>query len=210
MLALTHEIEQWRKEIDSNSESLRKSYVERVFGVKVNSEDLVAAAENRIHFIQLVLDIHQYDKEPFLPDMYYDHELNSAVDLLERAAENKPDPRPFRWTWSRSSGAVVRNIEKAEYRCNDHSGNGILRKTRGPLQSFTKLRKTRSTVDPMSLAHGQRNCSEILRCGALAQVLRSAAARRHLRTRQGPLIKLYAPPWTNPQIVRRMKEGLYR
>jgi len=62
----------------------------------VSPDDLVSAAENFVHFIQLILDIHKNDEsETFTDHLFYDHELITAVDSLERAAENKPNPHRF-------------------------------------------------------------------------------------------------------------------
>ena len=117
--ALKHEIFIREAKIEEIRKSLSKNSVARVFDVKVSPDDLVSAAENLVHFIQLILDIHKNDdRETFTEHLYYDHELITAVDSLERAAENKPDPHRFAEAVQRLQ-ALIQNIQSVKLRDGD-------------------------------------------------------------------------------------------
>src|SRR5208282_2623746 len=117
--ALNHEILIREAKIEEIRKSLSQTSVARVFDVQVSPNDLVSAAENLVHFIQLILDIHKNDdSETFTDHLYYDHELITAVDSLERAAENKPDPHRFAVA-VQSLQALIQNIQSVKRRDGD-------------------------------------------------------------------------------------------
>ncbi len=186
---MKHEIGLRRKNIEKLRESLSRTSVERVFDVKVNPDDLVSVAENLIHFIQLILDIHNKDESVrFTDDLYYDHELVTAVDSLERAAENKPNVHRFAEV-VKNLQALIQNFENVEHKKPDPAS-----KTQGDPAAAKDLFRIEANRIPKRLDDLVTRSKDLLRDPSPQGLSASASAGSRTTPLENPistLVNLY-------------------
>jgi hypothetical protein len=189
--ALKHEIEILEKEILTTQNALSLQATERLFNVKVSSDDLVSAADNLVHFIELVLDIHKYnEKEAFLKHMHYDHELLTVLDELERAAENNPDPHRLKVVVE-SLQSLVEEIESVKPKCSDPAD-----KSRSDAGLAKDLFKIEANRVQKRLEDLRTRSMELLRNQSTARQSKPSSTDRRTAPLENPiatLVNLYKP-----------------